>query len=146
MTDPAVYANQVSLALTELSKPTGSHPKIFVASVPSLATLYSVNAGNASARFTWSLLKICQSMLANPTSNLPADLQRRADVQARVNAYNAQLALLCTAAINCTFDNNAVAGTVFLRTDIGTSDYFHPSLAGQTKLAGIAWTASHWAP
>ena len=30
--------------------------------------------------------------------------------------------------------------------DIGTSDYFHPSLAGQTKLAGIAWTASHWVP
>ena len=146
MTDPEVYASNVSAALTELSKATGSHPKIFVASIPSLQQLYAINAGNSSARFTWNLLKVCQSMLASPSSSLPGDLQRRSDVQARVQAYNDKLAGLCTAAINCTFDNYVVANEPFTRSDISTRDYFHPSLAGQTKLAGIAWTSSGWTP
>ena len=83
-------------------------------------------------------------MLANPSSNLDADKSRRAAVQAQVDAYNVQLALLCGATPNCTFDGNAVAGTAFVASDISTRDYFHPSLAGQTKLAGIAWTAAKW--
>ncbi|WP_457099416.1 GDSL-type esterase/lipase family protein [Microbacterium sp. P5_E9] len=146
MTDPQVYSANISAALTELSKPTGSHPKIFVASIPNLLTLYSVNASSLSARFIWTLGGVCQSMLANAGSTQPADVQRRNDVQARVTAYNAALAALCTAAINCTFDGNAIATTAFLSSDISTNDYFHPSLAGQTKFAGVAWTASHWVP
>ena len=144
MTAPDVYANNVSLALKELSKETGSHPKIFVASVPSLATLYSINAGSSSARFTWSLLKVCQSMLANPSSNLDADKARRAAVQAQVDAYNVRLAELCGATPNCTFDGNAVAGTAFVPSDISTRDYFHPSLAGQTTLARITWAQTQY--
>jgi lysophospholipase L1-like esterase len=146
MTDPEVYAGNVSAALAELSKETGSHPKIFVASIPSLQQLYAINAGNSTARFTWNLLQVCQSMLANPSSTLPADVQRRADVQARVQAYNDRLAALCTPAINCTFDNYVVANEPFTRSDISTRDYFHPSLAGQAKLAGIGWTSSGWIP
>ena len=30
--------------------------------------------------------------------------------------------------------------------DISTRDYFHPSLAGQTKLASVSWAAGYWRP
>ena len=47
-----------------------------------------------AARFTWSILGLCQSLLANPSSTKPADTARRAAVQARVNEYNAVLAAI----------------------------------------------------
>ena len=92
----------------------------------------------------WAIAGICQSMLAWPFSNLPADVARRARVRQRNIDYNTQLAQVCAAYTLCRFDSNAVFNTPFVRSDVTTRDYFHPSVNGQAKLAAVTW--SHAAP
>jgi lysophospholipase L1-like esterase len=145
MTPTETFRQNVQAALTTLATTPGGPPRVFVASVPNLYRLWEVNYLNSSARFTWGLLSICQSMLANPSSTVQADADRRAAVQQRVTEYNTALAELCAiAANNCRYDGGAVAGTVFVAADISTRDYFHPSLAGQTKLATVTWPTTQW--
>ena len=143
MTEEAAFASSVSSALATLAA-SPAHPQIYVAAIPNLRTLYDVNATNSSARFTWSLLKICQSMLANP-GNAAYDATRN-QVQDRVNLYNAALQSACSATTNCHFAATVGAQGAFVRSDISTRDYFHPSLAGQAKLAQIAATDPVWSP
>ena len=121
-----------------------SAPQVFVASIPNLQRMYDLNKSSLSARFAWSLLGICQSMLANPTSTKTADVERRAAVQQRVNEYNQALAEACAQYSTCRWDGGTVAGYAFSKSDISTRDYFHPSLAGQAKLAAITWAATQW--
>jgi lysophospholipase L1-like esterase len=143
MTPTATYKANIDAALAALAA-NGSNREIFVASVPNLLRMYELNRGSSSARFTWSILGLCQSLLANPSSTKPADTARRAAVQARVNEYNAVLATSCAATVNCRFDGGAVAGTVFDRSHISTRDYFHPSLSGQALLANVTWPTTQW--
>jgi lysophospholipase L1-like esterase len=146
MTPVPTFKTNVENALKTLAaSPTGA-PQVFVASIPSLQQLWSINYTSSSARLTWGLLRICQSMLANPSSMQAADVQRRATVQAQVNAYNVALSELCAPgnAYNCRYDGGAVANTAFIKADISTRDYFHPSLAGQVKLASITWPKTQW--
>ncbi len=143
MTSTATFRTNIDNALTAL-KNSPSAPQIFVASIPSLQRLYDVNKSSSSARLTWTLLGICQSMLANPSSTKAADTARRTTVQTRVNEYNVQLQQACAAVPNCRYDGGVVANYVFAKTDIGTRDYFHPSLAGQAKLAALTWVKTQW--
>jgi hypothetical protein len=76
-------------------------------------------------------------MLANPTSTTTTNENRRLEVQARVDAYNAALQAECAALPRCTFDGYAVANYPFTSTHISTADYFHPSVEGQRVLATI---------
>jgi hypothetical protein len=55
--------------------------------------------------------------------------------------YNTQLAEVCAVYVHCRFDGNAIFSTAFVRSDVSTRDYFHPSVAGQTKLASVTWSA-----
>ena len=144
ITPTATFKADVAAALTTLGT-SDPAPQIFVASIPSLQRLYEVNRTSSSARFTWSLLRICQSMLANPSSTQPADMQRRAAVQQRVNDYNITLQEACAVVVTCRYDGGAVAGYAFARTDISTRDYFHPSVAGQARLSSITWPTTQWA-
>ncbi|MDL9978914.1 SGNH/GDSL hydrolase family protein [Microbacterium candidum] len=144
MTPTATYQARIHQALAALAGST-VRPQVFVASVPSLLRMYNLNRNNWGARFWWSILGICQSMLANPGSTSPADTARRNAVEAQVQAYNAALLAECTAAVNCTYDKGAVYNYQFTTSDISTRDYFHPSLTGQGHLAGVTWTASQWA-
>jgi lysophospholipase L1-like esterase len=116
--------------------------QVAIASIPDIYQLWSLYKGSSSARFTWGLYRICQSMLANPSSTKAVDEQRRQTVRAHVQALNAQLKDACTvAAVPCRFDGNAVFNTPFIRSDVSTADYFHPSRYGQAKLAATAWAA-----
>lgn len=63
--------------------------RVYVISVPDIQRLWSVGRDSGSARTAWSLFGICQSMLANPTSNAQADVDRRNRVRQRVVDYNA---------------------------------------------------------
>lgn len=144
MTPTATFAANVQAALATLST-SPSTPQVFVASIPSLQRMYDLNKSSLSARFTWGLLRICQSMLANPTSTKAADVQRRAAVQARVDEYNAALAAACAGYPGtCRWDGGAVATYAFTRSDISTRDYFHPSLSGQAALAAVTWPKTQW--
>jgi lysophospholipase L1-like esterase len=142
MTSTAAFQANVTTALTTLKNAGTAH--IFVASIPSLTRLYNLEKSSFSARFVWAILGVCKSMLANPTSTSAADVARRATVQQRVDDFNAVLATACAATTNCTWDNNAVANYAFAKSDISTTDYFHPSVSGQATLARITWAVSPW--
>ena len=114
---------------------------VHVVSIPDAYQLWNLFRGNWWARFVWSAGDICQSLLANPTSTQAADVQRRATVRQRNVDYNTQLAEVCAQfASRCRFDGNAVFNTVFTIGDV-SGDYFHPSVAGQAKLAAVTWSA-----
>ncbi len=142
MTPVTVYRAQFQTALNTLT--TGSpDARIFVLSVPNVYNLWFILKDNSSARSAWSLYNICQAMLANPLSTKQADIDRRDHVKQRVADYNTQLAEVCAASIHCRFDNNAMNNTGFVPSDISTRDYFHPSLAGQAKIASISYNATY---
>ena len=142
MTPVATYRAQFQTAMNTL---TAGSPdaRIFVLSVPNIYNLWAILKDNASARSTWSLLGICQSMLANPLSTDQADVDRRNRVRQRVVDYNTQLAEVCATSIHCRFDNNAAFNTDFVPSDITTRDYFHPTIAGQTKIASVSYGATY---
>jgi hypothetical protein len=64
------------------------------------------------------------------------------------HAYNDAIATVCTTkfAQSCRWDNYATYNVKFTASDVSTVDYFHPSVAGQAKLAATSWSASYWAP
>ena len=114
--------------------------RIYVVSIPSVYRLWSVLKSNSSARSVWSSFQICQSMLANPLSTAAADVSRRATVLQRETDLNTQLKQVCARYVHCRFDGGAVFNYPYVATDANTLDYFHPSVTGQAKLAGVAWS------
>jgi lysophospholipase L1-like esterase len=116
--------------------------RVLVISIPDLRRLWEIGRGNLLARTFWSVGNICQSMLANPTSNAAADVARRDRVRQRVIDYNAELAAACAAyGPNCRYDNNAVFNFAFTLSQVSGWDYFHPNAAGQTMLAEATYEA-----
>ncbi len=143
MTPVATYRARIDAALVVLK---GGVPaaKVFIASVPDIKRLWAIDRYNYSALFVWSSAKICQSMLANATSNSTTDNARRDRVRQRVVDFNTQLAQACAAyGSNCRFDGNAVFNYPFVPGQISGWDYFHPSKSGQTALAAVTYAAGY---
>jgi lysophospholipase L1-like esterase len=142
MTSVTTFTSQFQTAMNSL-KTRYPNAKVFVASIPNIYNLWSILKGSSSARSTWNLLNICQSMLANPSSTASADEARRQRVNQRNVDFNAALKSVCTAyGSNCRYDDNAVFNTAFVTSDVSTRDYFHPSVSGQAKLANVSWGAA----
>ena len=120
--------------------------RIYVVSIPNVYQLWNVLKSNGTARAVWWTFSICQSMLANPESTAQADVDRRARVLQRDVDFNTQLQQVCGLYSRCRFDANAAFNTTFVASDISTRDYFHPSVAGQAKLAAVSWNAGFWGP
>jgi lysophospholipase L1-like esterase len=141
MTDVGVFRDQFNAAMASL---TTSLPgsRVFVSSIPDIYQLFSLYRYDLGANTVWAVAGICQSMLAYPFSNLPGDVARRARVRQRNIDYNTQLAQVCAAYVQCRFDGNAVFNTAFVRSDVTTRDYFHPSVNGQAKLAAVTWSVA----
>ena len=138
MTPVTVFRDQFAAAMGSLT--TGlPDARVFVSSIPDIYQLFSLYRYDLSANAVWAIAGICQSMLAYPFSNLPADVARRARVRQRNIDYNTVLAEVCAWYTRCRFDANAVFNTAFVRSDVTTRDYFHPSVNGQAKLAAITW-------
>jgi lysophospholipase L1-like esterase len=116
--------------------PTGH---VFVSSIPNLYQLWSLLHTNSSAASTWKTFGICQSMLAS--TNTEAERQQ---VVTREREFNAALQQVCEAKVNCRWDQGATYGYTFVKSDVSTVDYFHPSISGQNHLAGVTWTAGYW--
>jgi hypothetical protein len=138
MTDVAVFRDQFSGAMAALTAGLPSS-RIFVSSIPDIHQLFTLYRYHLGANSVWAIAGICQSMLAYPFSNLPDDVARRARVRQRNIDYNTTLAEVCAWYTQCRFDSNAVFNTAFVRSDVSTRDYFHPSVNGQAKLAAITW-------
>ncbi|MDQ7906138.1 GDSL-type esterase/lipase family protein [Phytohabitans sp. ZYX-F-186] len=147
MTPVATYRGHIDTALARL-KAGRPGARVFVMSIPDLKRLWEVGKGNFLARSAWSLLGICQSMLANPTSTAAADVARRDRVRQRVADYNAQLAAACAAYGSlCRYDGGAIFNYPFTLSQVSGWDYFHPDTDGQTVLAATTWAAGFaWTP
>ncbi|MEW5991435.1 MAG: GDSL-type esterase/lipase family protein [Chloroflexota bacterium] len=142
MTSVATFRAQFETAMATL---TAGSPdtSVYVVSIPDVYQLWSLFKGNFWARFIWSAGDICQSLLANPTSTQEVDVQRRQTVRQRNIDFNTQLAEVCASyPSSCHFDGNAVFNTQFAKSDV-SGDYFHPSVAGQAKLAAVSWAAGY---
>jgi PKD repeat protein len=145
MTSVATFRAQLDTAMATLSAGSPG-TRIYVVSIPNVYQLWNLFKNDFWARFIWSIANICQSLLANPTSTTSTDVARRAAVQQRNIDYNTQLAQVCALYVQCRFDGNAVFNTTFTTGDV-SGDYFHPSIAGQAKLATVSWNAGYtWAP
>jgi len=140
MTPVSTYRAQVKAALDRLSAGL-PNARVFVASVPDVKRLWFIGKGSYSARSAWSSYKICQSLLANPTSTAQADVDRRNRVQRRVIDFNTQLAQECALYAHCKFDGNAVFNYQFVLSQVSGWDYFHPNEAGQKALATTTYSA-----
>jgi lysophospholipase L1-like esterase len=141
MTATSTFRSQFQSAMSTLENglPTGAH--IFVSSIPNVYRLWQVLHTNWLARSTWSLAKICQSMLSSSRT----DTDRQA-VLAREREYNDALAAVCGGYANCRFDGYAVFNYPFAAGQVSTLDYFHPNLKGQAAVAATTWSASWWGP
>jgi lysophospholipase L1-like esterase len=141
MTPVATFRGHIDAALARL-KAGVPDARILVISIPDLRRLWTVGKDNVLARSAWSLLGICQSMLANPRSTAAADVARRERVRQRVVDFNAQLADACAGyGPNCRFDGNAVFNYPFTLAHISGWDYFHPDADGQAVLARVSSAA-----
>jgi hypothetical protein len=138
VTDPEVFEQQFRTAMATLSAGL-PNARVYVVSIPRVYRLWSVLRGSASARFTWTLFGICQSMLANPGSTAPADEQRRLRVDAKNAEFNVRLSEVCAEYVHCRFDNNTVFNYPFTATHVSSRDYFHPSITGQAVLSAETW-------
>jgi PKD repeat protein len=141
MTSVTAFHDQFTQAMTTL-RTVSPDTHVYVVSIPNVYQLWQLFKGNFWARFIWSAAGICQSLLANPTSTQTADVQRREAVRQRNIAFNAQLADVCAQFQPCLYDGNAVFNTPFTSGDV-SGDYFHPSVAGQAKLASVTWNATY---
>ncbi|MFC0527844.1 GDSL-type esterase/lipase family protein [Phytohabitans kaempferiae] len=146
MTPVATYRAHLDTALARL-KAGRPGARVFIMSIPDIKRLWEVGRGNFLARSAWSLFGICQSMLANPTSNAAADVARRDRVRQRVADYNTQLAAACAAYGSlCRYDGGAIFNYPFTLSQVSGWDYFHPDTDGQTVLAQTSWAAGFsWA-
>jgi lysophospholipase L1-like esterase len=145
MTPVATFRAQFQTAMNDLAAGSPS-AKAYVVSIPDVYQLWVILHSNPSARFVWSFFRICQSMLARPNSTAQEDVDRRARVRQRNIDYNQQLQEVCAAFAQCRYDGGAVFNTKFVVSDVSTRDYFHPSAAGQAKLAAVSWAAGYWGP
>jgi lysophospholipase L1-like esterase len=115
--------------------------RLYVVSIPNVYRLWRLFRDDRAAVFIWRVTGFCRSLLARPTSTATADQARRRRVRARVVAYNEQLQAVCALYIHCRFDGNAVFNFPFGVEHVSKRDYFHPSRAGQRKLADVTWGA-----
>lgn len=137
MTSVDAFRTQFQAAMATL-RAGSPGTNVYVVSIPRVMGLYELFRNNLWARFIWSLGGVCQSLLANPGSTAQADVDRRARVAARNQAFNQVLADVCAATPRCLWDGWAAYNTAFTTSDV-SGDYFHPSVAGQAKLAAVSW-------
>jgi lysophospholipase L1-like esterase len=145
MTSVADFSAQFTAAMDTITTGVPS-TVVYVVSIPNIYHLWEIYKDSWLARTVWDTARICQSMLANPASTLQADVDRRARVSQRNAEFNAALESICARYRQCHFDGYAVFSTAFTRSDVTSRDYFHPSVAGQAKLAQVTWAAGPWGP
>ncbi|WP_431947176.1 SGNH/GDSL hydrolase family protein [Actinacidiphila sp. bgisy167] len=140
MTPVAEYRRDFSAALRTIDS---GLPKtqVFVASVPDLMRLWEVGRQNVLGRQVWKL-GLCPSMLGDAESMTSEAQKRRQTVRERVMAYNDVLRQECARHERCRYDGGMVFDYRFTQKELSKWDWFHPSEAGQAKLARLVYAAA----
>jgi lysophospholipase L1-like esterase len=138
MTPEAAFTQNVTTALNTLA--TGlPDARVYVSSLPNLVRLIDAKKDDPSAVVTWKKIAQCRSILFNATSSDQADVDRRASISTLIETFNGVLADACATHPHCIWDDDAAFDLDFTGDDVSSIDYFHPSAAGQQKLAAVAW-------
>ncbi|MGR3938132.1 SGNH/GDSL hydrolase family protein [Streptomyces sp. BRA346] len=136
MTPTDEFRSVFTSALTRLRREV---PKVqvYVASVPDLKRLWSQGRKNVLGRQIWKL-GICPSMLKDSDAMDAASTERRQRVDDQVDDYNQVLKDVCGKDLLCRYDD-AVHKYRFTERELSKWDWFHPSKAGQQRLAAMAY-------
>ena len=140
ITPPETFRANMTTALTTLSE-GAPDATIFVSSIPDLLKFFELERTDPEAVQRWGSSTSCTSLLYEPESDSEEALARRANVDTTIDAYNGVLAEICGTLDNCVWDGGALHDFDVTAEDISPVDHFHPSLAGQAKIADTAWTA-----
>jgi lysophospholipase L1-like esterase len=136
MTPTAEFRSTFASALTRLRREVPK-TQVYVASVPDLKRLWSEGRKNVLGRQIWKL-GLCPSMLKDSDAMDAASTERRQRVDERVDAYNGVLKDVCGRDPLCRYDD-AVHNYRFTERELSKWDWFHPSKAGQQRLAAMAY-------
>jgi lysophospholipase L1-like esterase len=104
--------------------------RIFVTSIPNWGQLYSLFQGDSSVVNTWTNDGHCPLFLTPPGPS--------ADTQQHLIDLNVQLAQVCAAHPQCTFDGNALYSHQFAQSDFAgntLNDFFHWNAQGEQAVA-----------
>jgi lysophospholipase L1-like esterase len=140
MTSAKTYADVVDAQLPRLAAALPD-ARILVASVPDVTDLRPVASANPTARFLWTNLGGCTTVLGDPQSDSAATRDRLAIVRDRIDAYNGALATVCSTLPRCVWDGGALNRYQPTIAQLSPLDYFHPSIGGLRELAAIEWAA-----
>jgi lysophospholipase L1-like esterase len=148
-TPTATFREQVREALALL---VSANKQVYIQlmSIPDINNLRTIftEPPDPNAIGRWKAFNVCQGLLAEPLSTAPADEERREAFRAQVIAYNEALEEVCAEFKRCIWDDYAVFESGFTTADVATvantptADYFHPSVAGQARLAEAAWSTT----
>jgi lysophospholipase L1-like esterase len=138
MTDVSVFRDEFERAMAKLA--TGlPRARVHVVSIPDLYHRWETLHTVPDIVRVWRSIPFCPTLLDRPTSHAPADLARRASVRARILAFNAELAQVCSQHRQCTTDAGAAFRAEVDAAQLSTHDYWHPDVVGQSALARLAW-------
>ncbi|AJM77388.1 SGNH/GDSL hydrolase family protein [Rathayibacter toxicus] len=122
---------------------------IVVSSVPNIASLWSV-ARKTIGQLIWSGANLCRT-----TRGVSATGERLSDVASATSAaaasartlhYDDALQTACTkAGPLCDWDGGALTSTPVTSAILSSTDFFHPGIVGQAKIAEVEWKASRFA-
>jgi lysophospholipase L1-like esterase len=148
MTGLAPFQQELSSALATLRTGLPAGSRILMLAVPDFPHFHAMTQADPKTR---------AALLIPRPSNCPPYLGTDprttfASSNDYLSKYDAILEAGCdgmdagtgTPPIICTYDSTLLAESDFVSTDLGTYDYFHPSLAGQAKMAAAAWQADAW--
>ncbi|MFI0779563.1 SGNH/GDSL hydrolase family protein [Streptomyces sp. NPDC021212] len=136
MTSTDEFRSTFASALTRLRRAVPK-TQVYVASVPDLKRLWSQGRKNVLGRQIWKL-GICPSMLKDSDAMDAASTERRQRVDEQVDDYNQVLKDVCGKDPLCRYDG-AVHNYRFTAQELSKWDWFHPSKAGQQRLAAMAY-------
>lgn len=140
-TTTADFTIQVTNALAHFYSTAPAGARVYLSSIPNLQYLYDLFKTNSTAVSRWRTFGICPPVLGAAATD-----GTRAEVAARETQFNAALATACSAwQERCRWDGGTTYSYAFVKSEVSTVDYFHPSVAGQATLARISWAQSFWA-
>jgi lysophospholipase L1-like esterase len=113
--------------------------RILLTSTPNLHRLWEIFRDNRRATATWQLFGICPAMLS--MLNTDDDRQRTIAFQ---QALNSAMERACSQHRQCQWDDYVVYNDAFEARHVSDIDFFHPSAAGQQRLAQITWHTTPW--
>ena len=135
MTPVETFRAQFRDAAERLEKGLPEGALVYVVSIPDVAALREALWNDSQARAVWRAFGICQAFLSEQATEA-----EMAEARERLAAYNRVLREE-SEAFGFAFDDEVVFREAVRREDVSPLDHFHPSLAGQRRLAEITWDA-----